>query len=473
MFLSFQHFKKKKSLAQSLTKKNKNEYSFDEKLNSNKNIINNNLIESNYSKNNQINEEKNNDQFYNTISQGFLSNKKFANLKKTIKIKDNTNEINYNINNSKKNSKNNNNISLKKNFNSINSINYCKSPSSSIKKEKINSIFNRITKYNPGRTSYSFSKDQPNIENRTLVGMQNKIIIDSIKRRKGKENQLSHNDFIDNYLTPSEINYSPKFFDSYIFKSSKNNKKIENFKSKIFLSTKKHKLKRKNKIKNLINKIKSKEKNEDSISFDRNFLKIKPFSKDEKNLKSPKIEFRDKKTQNREDDFSPSPNNIFKPTIKKNDTINNNNNLIGNLFTNKKKMFHAPEKKFLNNLNIIYSENEAQFDRKYLNHITRKELRGLCLTHINSSPKIIKNNLNSKINLVKDKLSLVKSIIDYTYPEIIIRRSMKQTNNFIKKFSRNIIPYKLELLKYQTKEQQMNNYYSSLLQIFNSANNNI
>jgi hypothetical protein len=50
---------------------------------------------------------------------------------------------------------------------------------------------------------------------------------------------------------------------------------------------------------------------------------------------------------------------------------------------------------------------------------------------------------------------------------------MKQTNNLIKKFSRNIIPYKLELLKYQTKEQQMNNYYSSLLQIFNSANNNI
>lgn len=100
-------------------------------------------------------------------------------------------------------------------------------------------------------------------------------------------------------------------------------------------------------------------------------------------------------------------------------------------------------------------------------------MRGLCLTHINSSPKIIKNNLNSKINLVKDKLSLVKSIIDYTYPEIVIRSSMKQTNNLIKKFSRNIIPYKLELLKYQTKEQQLNNYYSSLLQIFNSTNNNI
>ena len=464
MFLSFQHLKKKKSLAQ-YTEKNKYEYSFDEKLNSNKNIINKNLIESNYNKNNQINEEKNNDQFYNTISQGFLSNKKFENIKKTIKIKDNTNENNYNINNSSKNS-----ISLKKNFNSINSINYCKSPNSSIKKESINSIFNGSTKYNPGRTSYSFSKDQPNIENRTLVGMQNKIIIDSIKRSKEKESQLYKYNIIDNYLTPSEINYSPKFFDSYIFKSSKKNEKIENFKSKIFLSTKKHKIKRKNKIKNFINKLKSKERNEDSISFDRNFLKIKPFSKDEKNPKKKIIEVRDKKTQNKEEDFS--LNNIIKPKIKKNNTINNNK-LIGNLFTNKKKMFHVPEKKFPNNLNIIYSENEAQFDRKYLKHITRKELRGLCLTHINSSPKIIKNNLNSKINLVKDKLSLVKSIIDYTYPEIIIRSSMKQTNNLIKKFSRNIIPYKLELLKYQTKKQQLNNYYSSLLQIFNSTNSNI
>lgn len=472
MLLSFQQNQKKKSLSQSLTEKNKNEYSLDEKIKSKKNEINNNLPENNYNENNQINEEKNNGQFYNTASQGFLSNKKFENLKKTIKIKYNKNKINYNINDISTNSKNNNYSSLKKNFNSINSINYCISPNSTIKDTNIKSLFNRNTIYNPRKTSYSFSKGQPNIENRTIVGLQNKIIIDSIKKRKGKETHLSYYNIIDNYLTPSEINYSPKFFDSYVFKSSKNNQKIENFKSKIFLSTKKHKIKRKNKIKNFLNKLKSPKRNEDSISFDRNFLKIKPFSKDENNPKNLKIEFRDKKTQNREEDFS--PNNIIKPKIKKNNTINSNNNkLIGNLFTNKKKMFHVPEKKFLNNLNIIYSENEAQFDRKYLKHITRKELRGLCLTHINSSPKIIKNNLNSKINMVKDKLSLVKSIIDYTYPEIVIRSSMKQTNNLIKKFSRNIIPYKLELLKYQTKEQQLNNYYSSLLQIFNSTNNNI
>lgn len=469
MFLSFQKNQKKNSLTSSLTEKNKNEYTLDEKINTNKNKFNSNLLTSKYNKINQTNEEKNNEQFYNTVSQGFISNK---NCKKTIKIKCNESKIIYNINNNNMNSQNNKYISLKKNFNNINNINNFFSPNYSIKDSNIKSIFNRNTIYNPGKTSYSFSKDHHNIENRNIMGLQNKIIIDSIKRRKEKEKILSHNDNFDNYLTPSEINYSPQFFDSYMFKNTKNNQKIENFKSKIFLSTKKQKIKRKNKLKNFINKLKSKERNEDSLSFDRNFLKIKPFSTDEKNPKKSKNEFKDKNTQNREEDFPLHHSINIK--IKKSNTINDNNNkLIGNLFTNKKKMFHAPEKKFMNNLNIIYSENEAQFDRKYLKHITRKELRGLCLTHINSSPKIIKHNLNSKINLVKDKLSLVKSIVDYTYPEIIIRSSMKQTNNLIKKFSRNIIPSKQELLKYQTKEQQLNNYYSSLLQIFNSSNNNI
>ena len=148
-----------------------------------------------------------------------------------------------------------------------------------------------------------------------------------------------------------------------------------------------------------------------------------------------------------------------------------NNNLIENLFTDKKKMFHPPEKKFLNNLNLLYSENEEQFNAKYLKHINKKLLKGLCLSRINSSPKIIKKNLTSKINLVKDKLSLVKSIIDFTYPEIIIRRSMRQTNNIIHKYSENIIPYKLELMKKQLNEQKINEYYSSLLKIFNSSNN--
>ena len=131
-------------------------------------------------------------------------------------------------------------------------------------------------------------------------------------------------------------------------------------------------------------------------------------------------------------------------------------------------MFRQREIKISNILNIIYSENDLQFDRNYIKHVNKKDLRGLGLTHINSSPELIKKNLNSKIHLIKDRLSLIKSIVDFTYPEIIIRRSMKQTNDFIKKFKLNIIPSKFELIKYKMKENNLNNYYSSLLDIYNS-----
>ena len=73
-------------------------------------------------------------------------------------------------------------------------------------------------------------------------------------------------------------------------------------------------------------------------------------------------------------------------------------------------MFRQREIKISNILNIIYSENDLQFDRNYIKHVNKKDLRGLGLTHI------------------------IKSIVDFTYPEFIIRNSMKQSNDFIKKF---------------------------------------
>ena len=130
-------------------------------------------------------------------------------------------------------------------------------------------------------------------------------------------------------------------------------------------------------------------------------------------------------------------------------------------------MFRSQRIIILNNLNLIYSENDKQFDRYYLKHANKKSLFGLGLTHISSSPNLVKKNLVSKIGLVKDKLSLIKSIVDFTYPEIIIRRSMKQSNNYIRKFKQNIIPSKLEILRNKKKAQNLNNYYSSLLKINN------
>ena len=128
-------------------------------------------------------------------------------------------------------------------------------------------------------------------------------------------------------------------------------------------------------------------------------------------------------------------------------------------------MFPPKEAQLLNNLNLIYSENDLQFDKFYLKHRNKKSLRGLGLTHIQTSPKIIKNNIDSKINFVKSKLSIIKSIVDFTYPELIIRRSMKQSNDYIKKFKKTLSPSKYELLKKKEKNKYSNDYYSNLLQI--------
>ena len=45
---------------------------------------------------------------------------------------------------------------------------------------------------------------------------------------------------------------------------------------------------------------------------------------------------------------------------------------------------------------------------------------------------------------------------------------MKQSNDYIKKFKRNIPPYKVELMKNQVKEKILNRYYSSILKIVKS-----
>jgi hypothetical protein len=255
----------------------------------------------------------------------------------------------------------------------------------------------------------------------------------------------------------SAINYSPRNFEN-ILKNPKINEKINDFRHTIFLSERKEiKNKKKNRINNLILMEKMENKNNNRL---QPFLKLLKYRMKQKN----KIALNSGKNQRKEN--STSTNQMHDKQIR---DSNIDNKIIINLFTNKKKMFRPPEIKFLNNnLNIIYSENDLQFDKKYLKHINKKDLRGLALTHINSTPEIIKKNLNTKINLIKDRLSLIKSIVDFAYPELIIRSSMKQSNYFIKKFKLNIIPYKSELIKNKAKEEQLNNYYSSLLEIYNS-----
>ena len=125
--------------------------------------------------------------------------------------------------------------------------------------------------------------------------------------------------------------------------------------------------------------------------------------------------------------------------IKTVNKLNNINSLVNINKTDKKKKTHFKLKKFnyissienvinkrkrlrklaqINKLNILYSENEEQFYRKYDKHVKNKFLNGLCLTHINSSPKVILNDLEQKIKNIKSKVGEVKSIIDKTFPRV-------------------------------------------------------
>ena len=93
-----------------------------------------------------------------------------------------------------------------------------------------------------------------------------------------------------------------------------------------------------------------------------------------------------------------------------------NSNSINSIIYKRKKRRHINQQ---NNLNILYSENEEQFYKKYEKHIKSKFLNGLCLTHVNSSPKLILNDLNKKINKIKNKVGVVKSIVDKTFPILL------------------------------------------------------
>ena len=121
-----------------------------------------------------------------------------------------------------------------------------------------------------------------------------------------------------------------------------------------------------------------------------------------------------------------------------------------------------------NNLNILYSENEEQFYRKYDKHIKNKFLKGLCLTHVNSSPKLILNDLNKKINKIKNKVGVVNSIVDKTFP-----RLLADISQIKKEFEKSLgkqgykSPYIEKVNKIKKEQQNLNIYFSKPFEIIN------
>jgi len=119
-----------------------------------------------------------------------------------------------------------------------------------------------------------------------------------------------------------------------------------------------------------------------------------------------------------------------------------------------------------NKLNILYSETEDQFYVKYEKYRKRKFLKGLCLTNIDASPKIKFNKLDKKIDLIKNKVDVLKSIADKTFPKVLanITSIKNEFDNNIRK-KKYDKPYIEKLNKIIKEQNNMKSYLSKPIEI--------
>ena len=190
------------------------------------------------------------------------------------------------------------------------------------------------------------------------------------------------------------------------------------------------------------------------------------------NFDSKNITINSKSEIKKSKNFTKEINNklILKMYKTKNKKYKSSNS-IDNLIKRKTKRRKETQQ---NKLNIIYSENEEQFYRKYDKYRKNKFLNGLCLTHINSSPKVILNQLNEKINLIKNKVGVVKSIVDKTFPKVLadISLTKKEYKNSQGKEGYNS-PYKEKLNTIKKHQKYMDLYFSRPFKIISRNSKDI
>ena len=127
-----------------------------------------------------------------------------------------------------------------------------------------------------------------------------------------------------------------------------------------------------------------------------------------------------------------------------------------------------------NELNMLYSESMAQFYRQYDKYRKNENLRGLGLTNINCPPNIKFQNLNKKINSIKEKVVKVKSIVDTTFPKVFayLTWTKNEYENSLKKNGYKS-PYKQKLNKLEKYQKYINLYLSSSIKIRSRNKNNL
>ena len=116
----------------------------------------------------------------------------------------------------------------------------------------------------------------------------------------------------------------------------------------------------------------------------------------------------------------------------------------------------------------------AQFYRQYDKYRKNENLRGLGLTNINFPPNIKFQNLNKKINLIKEKVVKVKSIVDTTFPKVLayLTWTKNEYENDLKKKGYNRY-YKQKLNKLEKYQKYINLYLSSSIKIRSRNKDNL
>ena len=126
-----------------------------------------------------------------------------------------------------------------------------------------------------------------------------------------------------------------------------------------------------------------------------------------------------------------------------------------------------------NELNMIYSESMAQFYRQYDKYRKNENLRGLGLTNINCPPNIKFQNLNKKINVIKDKVVKVKSIVDTTFPKVLAYLSWAK-NDYVNSLRKKVYksPYAQKINSIEKYQKYINSYLSSSIEIMSKNKHN-
>ena len=115
----------------------------------------------------------------------------------------------------------------------------------------------------------------------------------------------------------------------------------------------------------------------------------------------------------------------------------------------------------------------AQFYRQYDKYRKNENLRGLGLTNINCPPNIKFQNLNKKINVIKDKVVKVKSIVDTTFPKVLAYLSWAK-NDYVNSLRKKVYksPYAQKINSIEKYQKYINSYLSSSIEIMSKNKNN-